>query len=51
MFPIAYVLSQRAMLPSLWGAHATDPVVPEPRRRTRLSIRRTPHANEGVHNA
>jgi hypothetical protein len=48
MFLIAYVVSQSQMRRSLVGALATDPVVPEPRRRTRLSIRRTFLANEGA---
>jgi hypothetical protein len=51
MFPIAYVVSQSQMRRSLVGALATDPVVPERPRRARLSIRRTPLANEGAPNA
>jgi hypothetical protein len=49
MLPIAYVLSHSQMRRSLVGALATDPVVPEPRRRTRLTTRaQAAHANEGA---
>jgi hypothetical protein len=51
MFTIAYVFSQSQMRRSLVGALATDPVMPERRRRTRLSTRRTRLANEGAQNA
>jgi hypothetical protein len=51
MFAIAYVVSQTQMRRALVGALATDPVIPERRRRTRLSTRRTPLASEGAHNA
>jgi hypothetical protein len=39
MFPIAYVISYNQMRRSLVGALATDPIVPEPRRRTRRPTR------------
>jgi hypothetical protein len=48
MFAIAYVVSQSQMRRSVMGALATDPVVPEDRRRTRLSTRRAPRADEGA---
>jgi hypothetical protein len=51
MFAIAYVVSQSQMRRSLVGALATDPVIPEGRRRTRRSIRRTPLAREGAQHA
>ena len=34
MFPIAYLAVQNQMRRSLAGALATDPILPEPRRRT-----------------
>jgi hypothetical protein len=48
MFSIAYVVSQNQMRRSLVGALATDPVMPECRRRTRRSTRRTPVAKQGA---
>jgi hypothetical protein len=48
MFVIAYVVSQSQMRRAVMGALATDPVLPEDRRRTRLSTRRAAHANEGA---
>jgi hypothetical protein len=51
MFPVAYAVSQGQVRRSVVGALATDPVVPECPRRTRLPIRRTPQVNEGAPNA
>ena len=52
MFPIAQVDTHHQMRRSLVGALATDPVVPEPRRRTRLTTRaHAAHANEGAQTA
>ncbi len=39
MFPIAYVVSHNQMRRSLAGALATDPIVPERRRRARRTTR------------
>ena len=49
MIPIAYLVSQIQMRRSLVGALATDPIVPERRRRTRRPTRA--HADEGAQTA
>ena len=58
MFAIAQVDTHTQMRRSLVGALATDPVMPEPRRRTRRTTRAhaahvtpTTHANEGAQTA
>ena len=49
MLPIASIVSHVQIRRSLVGALATDPIVPERRRRTRRL--HTTHANEGAQTA